>query len=200
MLLTFCLIKQKTLILLKRFHSILLKNEKFLPGNLKVIERFLKNLVMEKSKQVPSDFEVLTENDISHEALTEKEVFKNDLINMGYKLREENVCSHEKRHYAMFVQIPLEYLEGWDKSNNKNRYCWDDLEFMRNHNKNIYLEWEERSCCAVCLPSLIMSLDSSGLYFNVRIFQEGEDMTAASWGDVKEVDPEEEIWDDEEEW
>jgi hypothetical protein len=117
------------------------------------------------------------------------DIFKEELIKMGYTLRDENVCSHENRHYTMFVQSPLEYLEGHDNP-----------EFMRKHNKNIYLEWEERICCEVCLPSIIIGLDHSGLYFNVRIFQEDDDVTKTSWGDVKEIDPEEEIWDDEEEW
>ncbi|HMP28161.1 MAG TPA: hypothetical protein PKD85_01090 [Saprospiraceae bacterium] len=122
--------------------------------------------------------------------ISKKDIFINELKAMGYSIKKVDVCPHTHKHtHTIFVQTPLEKLKGHD-----------DPEFIRKYNANVYLSWEERNCCDGCVEILKTIYDNTDLFFNMRIYKEDEDVTKELWGYVKEIDPEEQIWDDEELW
>lgn len=116
------------------------------------------------------------------------------LSEYGYKVIDFDYefCTDPKTHIA-YVQVPDVYMAGYD----------DDMEdkedFMKNHNSNLHLQWERRSACRECMLSMFCSLDCSGLYSNLRVFDLStlQDVTSDLWGEVDEIDPTLEVWESE---
>jgi hypothetical protein len=97
--------------------------------------------------------------------------FETELRNIGYvvsELNKEFWCEHKHDHF-LYVQSPYEYMD-------------ENKQGLEIYNKNIYLEWEKRPACESCIKAMICNLDCSGLYTNVRIFKNGQNVTTEYWG------------------